>query len=153
MIRNLLIATALTASLAAIPALAHDRSHDKTAYRVNLDYIFNQLELDQVQREEVEAVLLELHREHREAMGERRAMVRERREAGEQVERPDREAWAARRQELHEERRAELASRLNNLMAEDQVEEFLTYLEAHRVRGHHGGKSRGHRGHWRGKVE
>lgn len=120
-IKPLLTAT-LLATLIAAPVWAGDRGEHPQGPR--LEYIFNQMELSDDQRTEVQTVLQDFRSERREAM-------KARREAGEP--RPSREEMLA----LRETHKRELAERLSTVLTAEQVEEFTTYLEAHRP--HHRG--------------
>lgn len=133
MMRLRLLTATLLATLLTAPAWAGD--DDRRGHR--LDYIFNQLELTEEQRTQVQDIM-------KTVMEERREDMRARRQSGEG--RPSREEMQA----LREEHRAELANRLNAVLTGEQVNELTTYLEAHRPRHHHR-DHRGHHGKWEGK--
>lgn len=125
MMRHRLLTAALLSALMTTPAWAGDPGGDHRGQR--LDYIFAQLELTDEQRAQALEVMKTL-------MEERRTDMQARRQSGEG--RPSREEIQA----LREQHRAELTERLNTVMTEAQVNEFITYLEAHRPRHHHGMK-------------
>lgn len=124
--KQLLTAT-LLATLIAAPVWAGDQGEHQHGPR--LDYIFSQLELSEEQRSEVQTLLQDFRSERREAM-------KTRREAGEP--RPSREEML----DLRETHQRELAERLSTVLTAEQVEEFTTYLEAHRP--HHQGMKKHH---------
>lgn len=129
-LRNKLLAVSagvLLSMVAAQGALAEPGKRHGGEQR--FEYIFNQLSLSESERQQVQEILQTRAQERREAMRERRA-------AGE--ERPSREEWRAAR----EQSRQMLESQLGTVLNAEQVEELVTYLDAHRgqKRGWHGKK-------------
>lgn len=127
---SLLMVTALIAGLAGAPALAQQGPNKQPKF----EYIFNQLDLNEQQREEVISLLKDHRQEHRSARrdyGSGKAKSR-----GERPDRETIEAMREQRQEHREQRQAELASSLNQVLAPDQVEQLMEYMEAHRPQRH-----------------
>lgn len=120
MIKHRLLIATLASTLLSTPAWAGDRNEPQ-AHR--LDYIFNELQLTDEQRTQTLDIM-------KSTMEQRRQDIQARRQSGDA--RPDRETMKARR-ETH---RTELAERLNTVMTDEQVEDLLTYLDAHRPRPH-----------------
>jgi len=154
-----LMVTALIAGLAGAPALAQQ----EPSKQPRLEYIFNQLDLDEQQREEVITLLKDHRQEHRSARRDRKQewggsearsegtrRDKESRESRSRGERPDRDtiqAMREQRQEHREQRQAELASSLNQVLAPDQVEHLMDYMAAHRPQ--HRQRNHYHRGEGR----
>lgn len=148
--RNTFTALALIAglSLGAQTALAEPSQHQSKRW----DYIFTQLDVTEEQQAQVHELFKEMADERRAKMQEHREARRQYREANgpqsqdqrepraERQHRPDREAWQAERQARREQTRQNLADRLGTILAPDQVEGFITYLDAHKPMRKHQGK-------------
>lgn len=150
--RNTLTALTLIAglSLGAQTALAEPSQHQPQRW----DYIFTQLDVTEEQQAQVRELFNEMAAERRAKMQEHRAAHKQYREANGQQYRDkrerrtehDREAWQAERQARREQARQNLEDRLSTILAPDQVEGFITYLDAHKpMHKHHRG--RGHKAH------
>lgn len=132
-VRNKLLATAacvLFSFGAAQGALADPGKRHGAEQR--FDYIFNQLSLDDSQRQQVQEIMQTRRQERREIMRERQASG---------AERPSPEELRANR----EQSRQMLETELGTVLDAEQVDELLTYMDAHRgqKRSWHGKKRGG----------
>lgn len=148
--RNTLTALTLVAglSLGAQTALAEPSQHQSQRW----DYIFTQLDVTEEQQAQVRELFKEMAAERRATMQEQREARRQYREANgqqyqdkrerraERQHQPDRDAWQAERQARREQARQNLQDRLGTILAPDQVEGFVAYLDAHKPMGKHQGK-------------
>jgi hypothetical protein len=104
---------------------------------VNLDYIYTELALTEEQQADVNAVLEAFRDQTREEM-------RAAREELSDDERPTREEMAEIREAHRAELLASLTDELNSVLSADQVEDLVTYIDAHSQggpRGGHGGRA------------
>lgn len=128
--RKTLIATSVTLvlGLSASGAFAWGNGHRDAGQR--FDYIFSQLSLTEEQASQVQDIFRGFALEQHEAMKQRKD------EGG---ERPSREEMEA----LHAQKQTQLADRLGTVLQPTQVEELMTYLNAHAPRMGHRGKMGG----------
>ncbi|MCH8530277.1 MAG: hypothetical protein LAT65_05440 [Saccharospirillum sp.] len=143
--RKLLLATAAVIVLGTAGVVYAQSPMNQARMTERFDYIFTELNLTEDQRTEVMDIVTN-------QMQQWRNQHREQRDEGQQ--RPH----AEERQAQHAQARTALADQLGMVLQADQVEGFMTYLEAHQPRGgkgmqrgHEGGMQRGHgemqRGH------
>ena len=119
---------------------------------VNLDYIFTELALTDDQQTEVIEIITQLKEKNFEARAEAREARKEAREARKEAGETASEAPSAEeRQAARDANRAahmqELTDQLNTVLSADDVEDLVTYLDAH-----HGSRE-GERGDRNGKGE
>lgn len=155
--RNTFTTLALVAglSLGVQAAQAEPSQHHSTRW----DYIFTQLDITEEQQAQVHTLFKEIAAERREKMKAQREErkryyhVNEHANEGQHEDRSARrDAWQAKREVRREQARQNLQDRLGTILAPDQVEGFITYLDAHkhqhRTTSHfnkHGKHTRGHR--------
>ena len=121
--RKLLAATALVTAMSIAASSAYGwGGHPAAEHR--LDYIFNQLDLTETQREQSLAIFAERAQQQRDAMKEHRQSMRS---SGERPTRPTTKERDARMAEM----RMELADQLGLILQAHQVEGLMEYLEAH----------------------
>jgi Spy/CpxP family protein refolding chaperone len=132
---------ALLLATAAVGSFAKDgQENGKKGERwgnVNLDYIYTELALTEEQQADVNAVLEAFRDQTREEM-------RAAREELSDDERPTREEMAEIREAHRAELLASLTDELNSVLSADQVEDLVTYIDAHSQggpRGGHGGRA------------
>jgi Spy/CpxP family protein refolding chaperone len=101
-----------------------DRSEGK-ASSLNLDYIFNQLSLDDDTQTSVKTVLDTFREEQRAKMTTQRDEMRA------NATKPSAEEMVALREARQTEATTALTDQLNTLLSPDQTAEFVEYLKAH----------------------
>ena len=150
--RNTLTALALIAglSLGAQAALAEPSKHHSQRW----DYIFTQLDITEEQQAQVHTLFKEMATERRaemKAQREERKRYHEANEGQYEDRSARRDAWQTERQVRREQARQNLSDRLGTILAPDQVEGLVTYMDAHKPGHKHQGarhhKKRGERMH------